>query len=151
MRYKTIGDVIDEGRRFHADLAHQYEELEQLTTSERNALLLDQLRRREESMTHSLDNFRQDMSPGVLRSWLQFAPEGKEPFLLDKVRSADIESTESIANAAMDVEIYLADQYRQMLQEAATPSVREALQRLLDLEELEEHTLALNINSLNDY
>jgi hypothetical protein len=151
MRYKTLGDVIDEGREFHRKLCRQYSEYEQLAPDERIGLLLDQLRRREESMTHSLENFREDMSPGVLHTWVQFAPEGREPEFLQRLRNVDINNLDDIASLAMDIEIYLADQYRDLLQGVETPSARTAMQRLLELEELEEHTLSMNLFNLRDY
>ncbi|MBB3063203.1 hypothetical protein [Microbulbifer rhizosphaerae] len=151
MRYKTLEDVIQEGRDFHAKLAQQYGEYEQLASDERIELLLDQLRRREDSMTHSLENFREDISPGALHTWFQFAPEGREQEFLKRVRNLDINKLDSIAELAMDIEMYLADQYRDLLQGADTPSAREAMERLLELEELEEHTLSRNLFNLRDY
>ncbi|MGL6162717.1 hypothetical protein [Microbulbifer sp.] len=151
MRYKTLEDVIQEGRDFHAKLAQQYGEYEQLASDERIELLLDQLRRREDSMSHSLENFREDISPGALHTWFQFAPEGREQEFLKRVRNLDINKLDNIAELAMDIEMYLADQYRDLLQGADTPSARDAMERLLELEELEEHTLSRNLFNLRDY
>lgn len=151
MRYKTVEDVIQEGRDFHAKLAQQYEEYEQLATDKRIELLLDQLHRREDSMTHSLENFRRDITPGALHTWVQFAPEGREPEFLQRARNLDINDLDGIAKLAMDIDMYLTDQYRDLLQGADTPSARDAFERLLQLEELEEHTLSMNLFNLRDY
>jgi hypothetical protein len=91
------------------------------------------------------------MSPGVLHTWVQFAPEGREPEFLQRLRNVDINNLDDIASLAMDIEIYLADQYRDLLQGVETPSARTAMQRLLELEELEEHTLSMNLFNLRDY
>ncbi|MDP5211164.1 MULTISPECIES: hypothetical protein [unclassified Microbulbifer] len=151
MRYKTVEEVIQEGRDFHAKLALQYEEYEQLATNKRVELLLDQLRRREDSMKHSLENFHADLPPGALHTWVQFAPEGREKEFLQRLRCIDIDSLDDIAKFALDIEIYLADQYRDLSQGAETPSAREAFERLRQLEELEEHTLSMNLFNLRDY
>ncbi|MCX2832656.1 hypothetical protein [Microbulbifer thermotolerans] len=151
MRYKTVEDVIREGRDFHARLARQYGEYEQLATDKRIELLLDQLRRREESMKFSLENFHDDLTPGALHTWVQFAPEGREKELLQRLRNIDINNLDEIAQVAMDVEVYLSDQYRDLAQGAETQSAREAFERLEELEELEEHTLSINLFNLQDY
>lgn len=151
MRYKTVEEVIQEGRDFHAKLAQQYAEYEQLATDRRIELLLDQLRRREDSMKHSLENFHDDLTPGALHTWVQFAPEGREKEFLQRLRNVDITDLDEIAKLAMDIEIYLADQYRDLAQGAETPSARDAFERLRELEELEEHTLSMNLFNLRDY
>mgnify|MGYP002278923834 CR=1 FL=1 len=151
MRYKTLEDVIHEGREFHRKLCRQYEEYEVLAANERACLLLDQLKRREVSMIHTLENFREDIGEGALHTWLQFAPEGREQEFLQRLRNIDIGDVEAIGQVAMDIEIYLADQYQDLLQGADTPSAKHALERLLELEQLEEHTLSVNLYNLRDY
>ncbi|WP_105103966.1 hypothetical protein [Microbulbifer pacificus] len=150
MRYKTLEDVIQEGREFHLKLSRQYEEFELVAADTRASLLLDQLKRRELSMTHTLENFREDIGEGALHTWVQFAPEGREPELLQRLRNIDISDVEAIGKVAMDIEIYLADQYRDLLMIADTPSAKHALERLLELEQLEEHTLSTNLFNLRD-
>ncbi|MCK7597375.1 hypothetical protein M0G74_08860 [Microbulbifer sp. CAU 1566] len=151
MRYKTLEDVIQEGREFHLKLSRQYEEFEVLSANERACLLLDQLKRREVSMMHTLENFREDIGDGALHTWVQFAPEGREPEFLQRLRNIDVSDVEAIGQLAMDIEIYLADQYRDLLLGADTPSAKHALERLLELEQLEEHTLSMNLFNLRDY
>lgn len=151
MRYKTLEDVIHEGREFHRELSRQYEEFEQLAPNGRACLLLDQLKRREVSMAHTLENFREDIGDGALHTWVQFAPEGREPELLQKLRNTDIADVDAIGKVAMDIEVYLSDQYRDLLMIADTPSAKHALERLLELERLEEHTLSMNLFNLRDY
>ncbi|WOX05430.1 hypothetical protein [Microbulbifer pacificus] len=151
MRYKTLEDVIQEGREFHLKLSRQYEEFELVSANARACLLLDQLKRRELSMTHTLENFREDIGEGALHTWVQFAPEGREPELLQRLRNTDISDVDAIGQVAMDIEIYLADQYRDLLLIADTPSAKHALERLLELEQLEEHTLSTNLFNLRDY
>ncbi|MBN8431854.1 MULTISPECIES: hypothetical protein [Microbulbifer] len=150
MRYKTLEDVIQEGREFHQKLSRQYEEFELLSVDARARLLLDQLKRREVSMTHTLENFREDIGEGALHTWVQFAPEGREPQLLQRLRNTDISDVDALGKVAMDIEMYLADQYRDLLMIADTPSARHALERLLELEQLEEHTLSINLFNLRD-
>lgn len=150
MRYKTLKDVIQEGREFHLKLSRLYEEFELVAPDARVVLLLDQLKRRELSMTHTLENFREDIGEGALHTWVQFAPEGREPELLQRLRNTDITDVDAIGKVAMDIEIYLADQYRDLLLIADTPSAKHALERLLELEQLEEHTLSTNLFNLRD-
>ncbi|WP_237055885.1 hypothetical protein [Microbulbifer sediminum] len=151
MRYKTVEDVIQEGKEFHKKLARQYGEYEQLAGDSRVVLLLDQLKRREDAMTHTLEEFLTDVSPGALRTWVQFAPEGKEPEFLQRLRQIDLHDADGIAKLALDIDMYLADQYRDLLDDADTPSAKDAFQRLLELEELDEHHLSMNLYNLRDY
>ncbi|AOS97753.1 hypothetical protein AUP74_02345 [Microbulbifer aggregans] len=151
MRYKTVGEVIQEDKAFHARLAKQYGEYEQLVSDQRIELLLDQLHRREEAMAHTLDNLLHDVHPGALRTWVQFAPEGREPEFLQRLRNVDLNDLDEIAKLAMDIEVYLADHYRDLLLDADTPSARDTFERLLELEQLEEHTLSMNLFNLRDY
>lgn len=151
MRYKTVEDVIEEGRAFHVKLAEQYSEYEQLASDRRIELLLDQLKRREDSMAHSLENFHDDLTAGALHTWVQFAPEGREKEFLQRLRRININDLEAISRLAMDIEMYLTDQYRDLAQGAQTPSAQDAFERLRQLEELEEHTLSMNLYNLRDY
>ncbi|MFD1217822.1 MULTISPECIES: hypothetical protein [Microbulbifer] len=151
MRYKTLEDVIHEGREFHQKLCQQYEMYEQLSGNARAVLLLDQLKRREVSMIHTLENFQDDISEGALHTWVQFAPPGREQEFLQRLRNIDIGDVEAIGQLAMDIEMYLADQYQDLLQGADTPSAKNAFERLLELEQLEEHTLSMNLFNLRDY
>ncbi|SDK24581.1 hypothetical protein [Microbulbifer yueqingensis] len=151
MRYKTVEDVIQEGRDFHKQLARQYGEYEQLAGDRRVVLLLDQLKRREKEMMHTLEHFLADVSPGALHTWVQFAPEGREPEFLQRLRNIDLKDADGIAKLALDIDMYLADQYRDLLQGADTPSARDAFLRLLELEELDEHHLSMNLYNLRDY
>ncbi|GAA5526066.1 hypothetical protein Maes01_02655 [Microbulbifer aestuariivivens] len=151
MRYKTVGEVIEEDKAFHAQLAKQYGEFEQLVADERIELLLDQLHRREEAMAQTLDNLLHDVHPGALRTWVQFAPEGREPEFLQRLRNLSLQDLDEIARLAMDIEVYLADHYRDLLQDAQTPSAKDTFQRLLELGRLDEHTLSMNLFNLRDY
>ncbi|MCH9692052.1 MAG: hypothetical protein K0U59_08350 [Gammaproteobacteria bacterium] len=151
MRYKTLEDLIEEGSDFHAKLSQRYGEFEQMVANERIGLLLDQLRRREESMSSALKNFCLSVPPGALHTWLQFAPEGRESEFLQRLRNVNLKDLEEISALAMEIDIYLADLYRSLLQGVDTPSARDALENLVRLEELEEHTLSMNLCNLRDY
>lgn len=151
MRYKTLKDLIEEGSDFHAKLGQRYGEFEQMVANERIGLLLDQLRRREESMSRALKSFCSSIPPGALHTWLQFAPEGRESEFLQRLRNVKLKDLEEISALAMEIDIYLADLYRSLLQGVDTPSARDALENLVRLEELEEHTLSMNLCNLRDY
>lgn len=74
MRFETVKDIIEVIRQLHEALSRQYAELEQLTTSERAALMLDYLARHERRLAAALQHYEQDAARGILETWLQYAP-----------------------------------------------------------------------------
>lgn len=150
MRFKTVREVVDFARELHQALASQYVELEQLATSERAQLLLDYLGRHERQLAEALANYEVDIAQGMMNTWQQYAPEFHPKGLLDRVRSVDLNKVDSILSAALAVDDYLVDLYREIADRAELESLKAVFTGLLQLEESERRQIAKNALRLSD-
>ncbi|RLA45727.1 MAG: hypothetical protein DRR06_06665 [Gammaproteobacteria bacterium] len=150
MRFKTVADVLDVVKEFHASLARQFGELEQITTSERAQLMLDYLNRHEQNLARATDQFLNDADPGLLRTWLQYVPEFHPEGMLEKVRNVDLNDVNSIVAVALKVDDYLISLYGEIVDHTDTEEVKEVFKSLIKLEDNERHTVARSAFRLND-
>lgn len=150
MRFQTVADVLSVVKQFHTALAAQFAELEQLTTSERAQLMLDYLNRHEKNLTRATEQFASDADPGLLHTWLQFAPETHPEDLLEKVRNVDLNDVDSIVLVALEVDDHLCNLYSDVVELTDSDEVREVFKSLVRLEDNERHTLARAAFRLSD-
>ncbi len=150
MRFQTVADVLNVVKEFHTALARQFQELEQLTTSERAQLMLDYLNRHEQNLARTTAQFSDDASAGLLHTWLQFAPETHPETLLEQVREVDLNDVNSIVLVALKVDDYLCDLFNNVAEHAETDEVKEVFVSLSRLEDNERHRLSRAAFRLND-
>ena len=150
MRFRTVADVLNVVKKFHAALARQFAELEQLTTSERAQLMLDYLNRHEQNLVKATEQFVKDADAGVLDTWLQFAPETHPENLLEKVRNVDLNDVNSIVLVALEVDDHLCNLYDDVLEHANTDEVKEVFKSLVRLEDSERHMISRAAFRLSD-
>lgn len=151
MRFKTVREIVDFARQLHQALASQYAELEQLATSERAQLLLDYLGRHERQLAEALANYEADIAQGMMNTWLQYAPEFYPEGLVDSVRSVDLNKVDSVLSAALAVDDYLVDLYREMADRAELADLKEVFTGLLELEDSERRQIAKNALRFADW
>jgi hypothetical protein len=151
MRFKTVREVVDFARELHQALAGQYAELEQLATSERAQILLDYLSRHERQLAEALGNYEVDIAQGMMNTWLQYTPELQSQVLAETVRAVDLNQVDSIVKAALAVDDYLVDLYREMVDRAELESLKAVFSGLLKLEESERRQIAKNALRLADW
>ena len=150
MRFQTVADVLDVVKELHASLARQFEELEQLTTSERAQLMLDYLNRHEQNLARATQQYTNDANPGLLHTWLQYAPETHPEGLVEKVRNVDLNDVDSIVAVALEVDDYLIGLYNQVVDHADTDEVKEVFNSFIKLEDNDRHTIARAAFRLSD-
>ena len=150
MRFQTVADVLEVVKELHAALARQLLELEQLTTSERAQLMLDYLKRHEQSLARSTEQFMNDADPGLLKTWLQYAPKVQSEALLEQVRSVDLNDVDSIVAVALAVDDYLVELYSEVVDHADTEEIKEVFTSLMKVEDNERHNVARSAFRLSD-
>jgi hypothetical protein len=150
MRFKTVGDVLKVVKEFHDRLARQFQELEQLTTSERAQLMLDYLNRHEQNLARATQQFADDARTGLVNTWLDFVPEEHPENLLEKVRGVDLNDVDSIVAVALEVDDYLIELYGELADHADTEEVQQIFQSFIRLEDNERHTVARAAFRLSD-
>jgi len=151
MRFATVKDIIEAARRLHEALSRQYAELEQLATSERARLMLDYLARHERLLAEALRGYEEDAAKGVLSTWLQYAPRLDSGPLVEKIRGVDLNDVEAVVAAALAVDDYLFEVYREIEEQADIEPLREVARSLQQIERNEEHLLARDALRLHDY
>ena len=150
MRYKTVGEIIEFARQLHDALSRRYGELEQITTSERASLILDYLNRHERQLADAMDQYGQEAANGILGTWLQHTPEFFPQQLADRVCDVNLSSVEEIVQAALEVDDYLVQLYRNMVDKAEVEGVREVFENLLVMEDVEKQRISRTACQLND-
>jgi hypothetical protein len=151
MTFQTVKDIVDHARRLHEALSRQYEELEQLTTSERAQLLLDYLHRHERRLAEALRDYEADAAHGILETWLQYAPKLDSGPLLERIRTVDLNDVEAVVAAALAVDDYLLEVFQEIEEQAEVETLREVARSLQQIERNEEHLLARDALRLHDY
>lgn len=152
MTYKTVKDIVDYARKLHEALSHQYEELEQLTTSERAQLMLSYLNRHEQRLADALQDYEEGAGHGLLETWLQYAPnlDGAGP-QMDKIRDVDLNDVEAVVAAALAVDEHLLRIFKEIEEQADIEALREVARSLQQIERNEEHLLARDALRLSDF
>lgn len=150
MRFETVADVLNTVKDLHTALARQFGELEQLTTSERAQLMLDYLHRHEKQLALAMEQYEKQAGPGIMDTWLQYAPQWQPQELIDKVRGVDLNDVDSIVKVALEVDDYLVDLYREAAEESDIPEVKEAFASFAQVEDNERHKTARSAFRLSD-
>lgn len=150
MRFKTVADVLDIVKDFHAALALQFSELEQLTTSERAQLMLDYLNRHQKHLAELMEQYEDDAASGLLNTWLQYAPDSHPEALVAKVRNVDLNDVNSVIVVALAADDYLISLYREVADHADSDEVKELFKNLIRLVDNERHSVSRAAFRLSD-
>lgn len=150
MHYQTVKDVVDHSRQLHQDISGLYAKLSEDQTQVRVGMLLEYLKRHEDNLEQSLDQFESDKSQKVLESWLQYTPDQDVSDVLLGLTISDHMSTDQVVDMALKLDDFFIELYQEIIDHSASSSVKVVFQNLLDMEQQEKISMAKTALQLND-
>lgn len=146
--FEQVKDVLDHGRKVHAELRKFYDSLNEQHQQERVKMVLDYLSRHEQNREEALERFEQDARKGILDTWMQYAPSSNvEEILKNCVISPDM-SVDEVVKLGMDFDNALVELYRDAAREAEEEHIKELFQDLVKMETSERQRLARDTMSM---
>ena len=150
MHYQTVKDVVDHSRQLHQDISGLYAKHSEDQTQVRVGMLLEYLKRHEDNLEQSLDQFESDKSQKVLDSWLQYTPDQDVSDVLVGLTISDHMSTDQVVDMALKLDDFFIELYQEIIDHSASSSVKVVFQNLLDMEQQEKISMAKTALQLND-
>lgn len=144
MRFEQVKDVLHHVIDFHAVLAADYRTLAKQAHDERVRLLLQYLADHESRMSRGLVRYTEGNAYNVLDTWLQNAPDLREPHVLEDLRGRLCCTTvEEVSAAAVKIHETLGQMYRQLADE------RELFDALAKFQNAETRRLVRNTSRMD--
>lgn len=150
MRTVQIRDVLDEVRKFHGELAEYYRGLSGKADQRRVALLLDYMSSHEKNLEASLAAYERDALREVLDTWIECSHCDEVIASCRKTPIAPDMSVEGVTKLAMDVDACLTRFYRTLANSTRSERLREVFTTLIEIEEAELRSLAMNALGASD-
>ena len=113
--------------------------------------MLSYLNRHEQRLAEALHEYEQGAGQGLLETWLQYAPDLDAGPLVEQIRDVDLNDVEAVVAAALAVDEYLLQVYREIEEQADIEALREVARSLQQIESNEEHLLARDALRLHDF
>ena len=154
--FDNAGHVLDILVSFHRRLAELYGEMHEVATNPYTLLLLEHMQRREQRLTQALQDYEDNASDKIIKTWLQMScPDDPNSFL------TSLEATmlsDTPANATPDdvyalgskADIYVADLLSYLQDRCERPEVKAVFADLLAGEKIEHIALSKAYNSLRE-
>jgi len=150
MHYQTVKDVVDHSRQLHQQISSIYKKLSEDQSQARVSMLLDYLKRHEDHLEASLEQFEKDKSQKVLESWFQYAPDQNIAEVLNDIQVNDHMTTDEVVGMALKLDDYFIDLYQDMVDHSSSGAVKDVFQNLLEMEQQEKIRVAKTALQLND-
>lgn len=138
MGSQRIIDIIKRAEQFHNDLAHYYAELGEHEQSEEVRHALDFMSRHELQLQRCIQEYEKEAPKAIAETWVQSMPDLRN---LDMVNKAELHadmSIEEVIAMVMSFDQVMIDIYKHLCDRAISQDLREALEKLLTLEEESE-------------
>lgn len=150
MHYQTVKDVVDHSRQLHQQISAIYKKLGEDQSQDRVAMLFDYLKRHEDHLELSLDQFEKDKSQKVLDTWFQYAPDHNIAEVLNDIQVNDHMTTDEVVAMALKLDDYFIELYEDMVEHSASDAVKAVFQNLIDMEQQEKIRVSKTALQLND-
>lgn len=147
-KFEQVRDVLEYGKDLHRSLQALAERIESEEQRGHVKLLLDYLKRHEEELARSLQEFEDETQKHILDLWLPYPPDPKLEKKLQAIQVHSNMTLEEIAKIVFEFEDALIELYKESLNEIDDPHVQEILQNLVNLEDMEKRRFAMNLARL---
>lgn len=138
MEYERTRDILNHARKFHSRLQAWYEGLSGQAEKHRVKLLLAYLSRHEERLSEHLARYETHAAQEVLDTWFQYVPEEDTMQRFRAIELTPDMTVNQVVTAALKLDQYLVDLFREGARRTMSSEVREILNSLLELEEEEQ-------------
>jgi len=150
MPYLQTRDLLVRVRSYHQRLRDWCARHEGSRGDPRVALLVDLIRRREDSMQGSMAKLVADADPSVLDTWLQFEPDAAERADLDAYELGDEFGIDEVLARATGFELAIQAIYARAAETLVAPRVRVFFSALADLHDARGKQLGRVSQGLED-
>jgi rubrerythrin len=146
--FEQVKDVLDHGRKLHAELRKFYDSLNEHKQQDRVRMVLDYLSRHERNLEEALERFEHDARKGILETWMQYAPSDNVEKILKSCVIKPNMSVDEVVKLATDFDDALVELYKDAAREADEEHVKELFQDLINMENTERQSLARDTTSM---
>jgi rubrerythrin len=150
MRFKKTIDALNHVCLFHNSLSKYYQEISNVSKSEKVKLLLDYMAENEKLLAKRISDYQEQAASGNLNTWFQYANDtdilklpvfGKHDLFIEP---------EDIAELSMKYSDELIQLYTEMSDYSDNIGLKEVFDNLADMQIQEKHKLSMNIDRLMD-
>lgn len=151
MTFERARHVLHHIREVHATAAVLYHRTKERTTSARLRMLLDYLATHEQRFEKGLERFERIIPPGAMHAFFQYSPDAEHPpSSLSELSQANNITQDDILEAALELDRWIENLYRQMAENAPTATLREAFRGLQEQQEAEQRLLVTQVHLMDD-
>ncbi len=150
MASETVKDIIMRVRGLHNQLSCFYEAIGDSASKQRVKLLLQYVSRHERNLETALRQYQEQADRSVLNTWYKASPGNEIAKEISDLKITPEMTTEEVISLVLAADRKLVNQFRQLSENAASEDVRELFQKLIAIEEREEHQLVRDSEALED-
>lgn len=150
MASRTVRDIITQIRGMHRQLGALYQTMGDAAARERVKLLLYYVSRHERNLEEALSQYQQQAKKAVLDTWYKSSAGDPVADYMDPVRITPDMTTEAVVKTVLEADQRLVLQFRHLAETGPSEEVRELFQKLIAIEEREEHLLVRDAAELED-
>lgn len=141
MSYIKVIDLLKKGENFHRDLAAYYENLEHDALKPEVKAMLAHMRLHEEALANTIHIYESEAPKGVLDTWFQYEPEANLAKMVSEIEVEADMSPDDVVEMALSFDNAMVILYQQLREMSPPTEVREAIDRVLELETEERKRL----------
>jgi len=150
MRFESIHDVLEHARNMHQQVADFYRQLDDASAQTRVRMLLDYLAEHEQHLADAMHELGSEADPALLHSFLAHMPD---PVQFDEALHTPIRpdmSVDEVLEIALRFDDALIALYQDLAEHTDNEAVRDLLNNLTELENLEKRRVARNTMMMQD-
>lgn len=150
MRFEQAKTILNHMREFHSTIAEFYHDLSEHTDKERVKMLLKYLEEHEIHIVDVLVDYEEYLPETVSETWFNFSPCTAKLNELKSLIAIELPDVDEIIEFTMKLDNCIIETYREIVNGAESPKVKELFENLLKLEEAERTRVAVNTARLNE-
>ena len=150
MASETVKDIIVRIRGMHSQLGWFYQAMGEATAKERVKLLLNYISRHERNLEEALSQYQNQAAKAVLDTWYKATPGTALSQEMEQLKISSEMTADEVVALVLAADQKLVGQFRQLAENAASEDVRDLFQKLIAIEEREEHQLVRDALELED-
>jgi len=150
MRFETIQDVLEHGRAMHQQIADFYRQLDDASAQTRVRMLLEYLAEHEQHLAEALHELRSVGDPALMHSFLAHMPD---PVQFDAALHVPIRpdmEVDEVLEMALRFDDALIELYQNLAEHTDNEAIRNLLNNLTELENLEKRRVVRNTLMMQD-
>jgi len=135
MSYVKLIDLLKKGEDFHRNLAAYYEQLEQEATRSDVKYMLEHMRLHEEVLANAIHAYESEAPAGIIDNWYQYEPDTNLAKMIAEVEVGPDMTPDDAIEMAVRFDSAMVMLYKQLREMSPPTEVREALDKILEMEE----------------